>query len=71
MVAPSDSSPTDTDIGALEAQPASGPGEPSNQSRPEPATSTFNDPDTPVATAGNERAEDEGGPAGAARDPRS
>ncbi|OMQ13757.1 hypothetical protein A7K94_0221335, partial [Modestobacter sp. VKM Ac-2676] len=64
--APSDSAPTDTNIGALEAQPASGAGEPSNQSAPEPATSTSNDPDLPVATSGpaSSDAEDTGGPEG-------
>jgi hypothetical protein len=52
MTAPSDSGPAEGGIGALEAQPASGPGEPSNQDRPTAASSTYNDPDTPVATAG-------------------
>ena len=51
MTAPSDSGPAEGGIGALEAQPASGPDEPSNQDRPTAASSTYNDPDTPVATA--------------------
>ena len=51
MTAPSDSGPAEGGIGALEAEPASGPGEPSNQDRPTTATGTTNDPDSPVATA--------------------
>ena len=52
QTAPSDSGPAEGGIGALEAQPASGPGEPGNQDRPTAASSTYNDPDTPVTTAG-------------------
>jgi hypothetical protein len=60
--APSDSAPTDTDIGALAQQPAAGPEDQSNLTAPEPASSTYNDPDTPIATAGPTG--DDQGPAG-------
>ncbi|PZA19251.1 hypothetical protein DMO24_21745, partial [Modestobacter versicolor] len=54
MTAPSDSGPAEGGIGALEAEPASGPGEPGNQDRPTTATGTTNDPDSPVASAANQ-----------------
>jgi hypothetical protein len=64
MTTPSDSSPTDTNIGALAQQPAAGPEDQSNLAAPEPASSTYNDPDTPVASAAPESRTEAPGSAG-------
>jgi hypothetical protein len=50
--APGDANPADADPGAVAPQPAAGPEDQSNLAPSKPATGSYNDPDTPVATAG-------------------
>jgi hypothetical protein len=64
QLAPSDSGPAEGGIGALEAEPAAGRDEPSNQDRPTAASSTHNDGDTPIATAAPDSLTESPGSAG-------